>query len=94
MRAVFIGEFGGPEALHLRDTPLVTPGPGEVRVEVVGVGLNRADVLQRMGRYPAPPGVPADIPGLEFSGTVDALGEGVDAMRVHETYLRSEGSLE
>jgi NADPH:quinone reductase-like Zn-dependent oxidoreductase len=54
------------------------PGPGEVVVRVHGAGINRADLLQRAGRYPAPPGVPADVPGLEFSGVVDALGDGVD----------------
>lgn len=54
------------------------PGPGEVLVRVHGAGLNRADLAQVAGYYPAPPGSPADIPGLEFSGEVIALGEGVD----------------
>lgn len=49
---------------------------GQVRVAVAAVGLNRADVLQRKGQYPAPPGYPADIPGLEFAGIVDAVGAG------------------
>lgn len=57
------------------------PGPGEVRVRVFGAGCNRADLLQRAGRYPAPPGVPADVPGLEFAGEVDATGPGVDALQ-------------
>src|SRR5690606_36960262 len=62
---------------ELRDVPDPEPGPGEVRVRVAATAVNRADLLQRRGRYPAPPGAPADIPGLEFAGTVDALGAGV-----------------
>jgi NADPH:quinone reductase len=73
VRAVVIVHSGGPEVLELRDVPVPQPGPGEVLVRVHAVGLNRADVLQRKGHYPAPPGVPADIPGLEFAGEVVAL---------------------
>ena len=53
---------------------------GEVRVRVASSGLNRAELLQRMGRYPVPPGYPENIPGLELAGTVDALGEAVTAV--------------
>jgi putative PIG3 family NAD(P)H quinone oxidoreductase len=60
--------------LELADRPDPTPRDGEVVVRVHGAGLNRADLLQRAGGYPAPPGVPADIPGLEFAGEVVALG--------------------
>jgi len=56
--------------------PDPVPGPGEVVVAVAAAGLNGADMLQRKGRYPAPAGSPADIPGLEFSGTVLATGAG------------------
>ncbi len=56
------------------DRPVPEPGPGEVLVRVAGAGLNRADLMQRAGFYPAPPGSPPDIPGMEFSGTVEALG--------------------
>jgi putative PIG3 family NAD(P)H quinone oxidoreductase len=77
MRAIVIARSGGPEVLELRDVPAPGPGPGEILVRVRAVGLNRADVLQRKGHYPAPPGVPADIPGLEYAGEVAALGEGV-----------------
>lgn len=59
------------------ERPLPEPGPGEVRVRVHGAGLNRADLLQRAGFYPAPPGSPPDIPGLEFAGIVDAAGSNV-----------------
>ena len=53
------------------------PGAGEVLVRVHGAGLNRADLAQRAGYYPAPPGSPADIPGLEFAGEIVTLGRGV-----------------
>ncbi len=75
MRAVVITKPGGPEVLEIRDTPDPEPSAGEVRVRVSAFGINRADLLQRKGLYPAPPGVPKDIPGLEYAGLVDALGE-------------------
>jgi NADPH:quinone reductase len=74
MRAVVIARPGGPEVLEVRELPVPRPGPGEALVRVRAAGLNRADVLQRKGQYPAPPGVPADIPGLEFAGEIAALG--------------------
>src|SRR5688500_8934417 len=76
MRAVVITHAGGPEALAIRDVELPQPGPGEILVRVRATALNRADVLQREGRYPAPPGAPPDIPGLEFAGEVAANGSG------------------
>jgi NADPH2:quinone reductase len=78
MRAIVVRQPGGPEVLELTRVPLPTPAKGEVRVRVAASGLNRADLVQRRGQYPAPPGWPQDIPGLEFSGTVDALGEGAE----------------
>ena len=77
MRAIVIREPGGPEVLEVRDVAKPEPAKGEVRVRVRATAVNRADLLQRMGAYPAPPGSPKDIPGLEFSGEIDALGEGV-----------------
>ncbi|HVW34324.1 MAG TPA: NAD(P)H-quinone oxidoreductase [Acidimicrobiia bacterium] len=74
MRALVISDGG---RLDLEDRPVPSPGAGEVLVRVHGAGINRADLLQRAGRYPAPPGAPADIPGLEFAGIVEATGEGV-----------------
>ena len=74
MRAVVVPE---PGRIEVEERPDPQPGPGEVVVRVHGAGLNRADLLQRAGLYPAPPGVPADIPGLELAGEVVAQGEGV-----------------
>ena len=75
MRAIVITEPGGPEVLAVRDVPdLPRPGGDQVLVRVRAAGLNRADLLQRRGYYPAPAGAPPDIPGLEFAGEVEALG--------------------
>ena len=73
MRAVEIGEPGPAEVLRLTDRPMPVPGPGEVLVRVVAAGVNRADIMQRQGSYPPPPGA-SDIPGLELSGTIAAVG--------------------
>ncbi len=77
MRAIVIPKAGGPEVLTLEERPDPVPDRDEVRVRVHAAGVNRADLLQRMGLYPAPAGAPADIPGLEYAGVVDALGDGV-----------------
>lgn len=77
MRAIVIREAGDPSVLVMQERPRPEPGRGEVRVRVRGSGVNRADVLQRRGLYPAPPGVVADVPGLEFAGEVDLCGQGV-----------------
>jgi putative PIG3 family NAD(P)H quinone oxidoreductase len=76
MKAIVIARHGGPEVLELRDVPEPEPGPGQVQVRVRAAALNRADLLQRRGRYPAPPDAPADIPGLEFAGEVLRAGPG------------------
>ncbi|WGL52430.1 NAD(P)H-quinone oxidoreductase [Nocardioides sp. BP30] len=81
MRAVVASEPGGPEALYVTDLPDLTPEPGQVLIEVAAAGLNRADLLQRQGFYPPPPGVSAVI-GMEVSGTVSAVGDGVEAWQV------------
>ncbi len=73
MTAIEISEPGPPEALRPAARPTPRPGPGEVLVRVAAAGVNRADVMQREGRYPPPPGA-SDIPGLEVSGTVVAAG--------------------
>jgi len=78
MKAITITSFGGVEGLEIRE---VAEAPraslDRVRVRVRAAGLNRADVLQRLGRYPAPPGYPQDIPGIEFAGEVAEIGEEV-----------------
>ena len=81
MRAIVVTAPGGPEVLQLREVPSPEPPHGHVRVRVAFVGVNRADLMQRLGVYPAPPGVPADIPGLEYAGTIDAVGAGVTRLR-------------
>ena len=77
MRAIVYSGAGTTDVLQLKDVPTPEPGPKQIRVRVHAAGLNRADILQRRGSYPAPPGWPADIGGLEYAGTVDALGRGV-----------------
>lgn len=76
-KAIRIRESGGPEVLDVGSIEVPDPGPTQVRVEVAAAGLNRADCLQRRGFYPAPPGVPSDVPGLEFAGVVESIGESV-----------------
>ena len=78
MKAVTITSFGGVDALEIRD---VADAPeaalDRVRVRVRAAGINRADILQRLGRYPAPPGYPQEIPGLDFAGEVESVGDEV-----------------
>src|SRR5262245_42329917 len=81
MRALTIARAGGPEVLELRSVADPEPGPEDVLVRVRASGLNRADLLQRRGLYPAPPGAPADIPGLEFAGEVEACGDLVTTLQ-------------
>lgn len=76
MRAIVITQPGGPDVLEEQSRPRPEPGPGEIRVRVRASALNRADLLQRRGAYPAPAGALADIPGLEYAGEVDAVGPG------------------
>ena len=81
MKAVVADGTGGPEVLSLGELPDPEPGPGEVLVAVVATAVNRADLLQRQGFYPPPPGA-SDVIGLECSGTVAALGDGVEGWSV------------
>jgi NADPH2:quinone reductase len=74
MKAVVITRPGGPEVLEIQDVETPQPVGEQVRVRVRASGINRAELLQRMGAYPAPPGSPQNIPGLEFAGEVDAVG--------------------
>jgi putative PIG3 family NAD(P)H quinone oxidoreductase len=77
MRAVVASEPGGPEVLEVRDVPGPTPGSGEVVIDIAAAGVNRPDLQQRLGVYPPPPGA-TDVLGLECSGTISAIGDGVE----------------
>lgn len=81
MLAITVPTPGGPDALVAAEVPDPTPGPDEVLLDVVAAGVNRADLLQRQGHYPPPPGAPAYL-GLECSGRVAAVGEGVTGWAV------------
>jgi putative PIG3 family NAD(P)H quinone oxidoreductase len=80
MIAITIAKPGGPEVLQPIEVALPRPGPREVLIRVAGAGINRPDLMQREGKYPAPPGA-TDIPGLEVSGTVSACGAAVTRWR-------------
>ena len=80
-KAIRIREPGGPDVLEIGEIEVPEPGPTKVLVEVAAAGLNRADCLQRRGFYPAPPGVPVDVPGLEFAGVVESVGALVSAWK-------------
>jgi putative PIG3 family NAD(P)H quinone oxidoreductase len=82
MRAIAITKPGGPDTLVLVDRPTPQPSRGEVLVRVHASAVNRADLLQRMGHYPAPGDAPPDIPGLEIAGVVEALGHGVERLAI------------
>jgi NADPH:quinone reductase len=81
MKVVEISSFGPPDVLKLAERPDPVAGPGEVLIAVVAAGVNRPDVIQRLGKYPPPPGA-SDLPGLEVAGTISALGAGVSGFVV------------
>jgi len=83
IRCVDHGQGGSPECLSLIETTAPVPGPGEVRIRVAYAGVNRPDILQRSGKYPPPAGA-SPYMGLEVSGVIDAVGEGVPVGRVGE----------
>jgi NADPH:quinone reductase len=82
MKAIVITKFGGPEVLQLKEYPTPEISGDEVLIEVKAAGLNRSDVFQREGNYPAPAGVPADILGLEVAGTIVKCGPDVTDFKV------------
>jgi NADPH2:quinone reductase len=81
MRAVVFTGAGGNEVVSVEERPDPVPGPEDVIVRVAFAGLNPADLVQRAGNYPAPPGSPPDVPGLEVAGTVELCGERVSSWR-------------
>jgi NADPH2:quinone reductase len=80
VRCIEIAQPGGPEVLRLAERPDPAPSAGEVLIDVAAAGVNRPDVLQRLGSYPPPPGA-SDVPGLEVAGRVVGVGPGVTALR-------------
>ena len=87
MRAVVMKEPGDPDVLELRDVERPSPGPEDLLVRVDSSGINRADLLQRRGRYPVPPGWPTDILGLEFAGVVEEAGAGCRSFGVGDRVM-------
>ena len=87
MKAVIITRPGGPEVLKLEERPKPEPGVGQIRVRVRASALNRADILQRQGNYPVPPGAPADISGMEYVGEVDALGPSATLWKIGDRVM-------
>jgi putative PIG3 family NAD(P)H quinone oxidoreductase len=81
MHAITLPSFGGPEVLTWAEVPDPKPDTGEVLIDVAATAVNRADIMQRQGHYPPPPGAPA-YPGLECSGRISALGDGVTGWEV------------
>lgn len=92
MYAITVAEPGGPESMQWTKVPDPTPGPGEVIIDVTAAGVNRADLLQRQGKYPPPPGA-SEILGLECSGTISSVGAAIGLDRIGErvTALLSGG---
>lgn len=82
MKAIVITRPGGPDVLEIQNLPEPRPGPDQILVRVRATALNRADILQRQGHYPPPAGVRSDVPGLEFSGEVEAVGARVTGCEV------------
>src|SRR5690348_16883168 len=77
MKAAWIASFGGPEVLEIREVSRPIPGREDLLVRVRASALNRADLLQRQGKYPPPPGYPVEIPGIEFAGEIAEVGNAV-----------------
>ncbi|MGB2498032.1 MAG: alcohol dehydrogenase catalytic domain-containing protein, partial [Planktomarina sp.] len=84
MRAIEISQAGGPEVLSLCERPVPTPAHGQVVLKLAYAGVNRPDALQRAGLYNPPKGA-SDLPGLEASGTVAAVGSGVSDLKIGDT---------
>jgi putative PIG3 family NAD(P)H quinone oxidoreductase len=87
MKAVIITRPGGPEVLEIQERPKPEPGIGQIRVRVRASALNRADVMQRAGNYPVPPGVSAEMAGMEYSGEVDVLGTGASLWKIGDRVM-------
>ena len=82
MKAIIITKPGGPDTLQLQERPAPQPGDNEVLINGKAAGVNRPDIAQRKGNYPPPPGAPADIPGLEVAGIIEACGKAVTSLKI------------
>jgi putative PIG3 family NAD(P)H quinone oxidoreductase len=87
MRAVCITRPGDPDVLQIEERPEPDPTSHEVLIRVSAAGVNRADLMQRRGAYPAPAGAPADIPGLEYAGTIERIGAAVTGRNVGDRVM-------
>lgn len=87
MKAIVITKPGGPEVLQMTDRPVPRVAPEQVLIAVRAAGINRPDILQRKGHYPAPQGVSADIPGLEVAGEVVEIGTKVDGIQIGDRVM-------
>jgi len=87
MHALVYTGAGGVEVISLEERPDPLPATGQIQVRVHAAGLNRADIHQRRGTYPAPPGWPADIPGMEYAGVVESTGDGVTRWRAGDRVM-------
>jgi len=91
MTQIYFDGAGGPDVIRVGEAPVPTPGEGKVLIKVAAAGVNRPDIFQRKGHYPPPPGE-SDIPGLEVSGHVAALGAGVDGLKEGDAVCALVGS--
>ena len=87
MKAVIITQPGGPEVLEIQERPKPEPGLGQIRLRVRASALNRAYLMQREGNYPVPPGVTAEISGMEYAGEVDALGPSATLWKIGDRVM-------
>ena len=91
MKQIYFDGPGGPEVIRVGQVPVPKPGEGQVLIEVVAAGVNRPDIFQRAGHYPPPPGQ-SDIPGLEVSGRIAAIGTGVEGLKAGDEVCALLGS--
>jgi len=87
MKAILYTGAGDTSVITLGEAPTPEPGPRQVRIRVRASALNRADILQRRGRYPTPPGWPANIPGLEYAGEIETLGAGATRWKLGDRVM-------
>jgi NADPH2:quinone reductase len=87
MKVARTADFSGPASISIVEVPAPLPAPGQIRVAVKATALNRADLLQTMGLYPAPAGAPPDVPGIEYAGIVESVGAGASRWQVGDRVM-------